>query len=115
MTVKIWWFRVREHMNKIILALVLGGLGFYGYHLYKQGTFSQGLGPAVSQVLQKIPFFGSRFRTVMIPSEQSDQSFYSPAVPAPSHKDELTSNHNSSKSKARTTKKHRNGKNRRRR
>jgi len=42
--------------------MLLGGLIFGGYTLYRQGTFRYGVGPAVSQVLSKMPYFGSRFR-----------------------------------------------------
>ncbi len=57
-----WMWRLRESFSKILLVLLLVGLGYGGYRLYKEGAFNHGLGPAVSAVLQKVPYFGTRFR-----------------------------------------------------
>lgn len=53
---------MREFLRKLVLLAMVGALGYGGYHLYRQGTFRRGLGPAVASVLQKVPYFGSRFK-----------------------------------------------------
>jgi hypothetical protein len=54
--------KIRELISGLIPIAIIGALLFGGYHLYQKGTFRRGIGPAVSSVLHKIPYFGSRFK-----------------------------------------------------
>ena len=54
-------YKVREFLQNLIPVAIIGALAFGGYHLYKQGTFRNGLRPAMSSIVKKIPYFGTRF------------------------------------------------------
>ncbi|MBI4403539.1 MAG: hypothetical protein HY537_05230 [Deltaproteobacteria bacterium] len=55
-------WRLREFLRKLLLFSMLGAVVYGGYHLYREGVFRRGIGPAVSSILNKIPRFGSRFQ-----------------------------------------------------
>jgi hypothetical protein len=58
---KLMW-KLREAVSNLIPLMIAGAIIYGGYTLYRQGTFRNGVGPAVTRVLHKIPYFGSRFK-----------------------------------------------------
>ena len=54
-------YKVREFLQNLIPVAIIAGLAFGGYSLYKQGTFRNGLKPAMHTIVKKIPYFGTRF------------------------------------------------------
>lgn len=49
------WFR------KLLPIALIGAVLYGGYDMYRAGVFRRGVGPAVTYMLHKIPYFGSRF------------------------------------------------------
>lgn len=55
-------WKVKQWFRKMLpLALIVAVL-YGGYHLYRQGTFRRGLKPAITSMLHKLPYFGSRYK-----------------------------------------------------
>lgn len=54
--------KIRELIEKIIPVAIVGLLALGGWQLYKAGTFRYGLKPAITQIVGKVPYFGTRFR-----------------------------------------------------
>lgn len=63
--------KLRALGEKIIPLMIVGALGWGGWTLYKQGTFRHGIKPAISQIVGKIPYFGTRFRHYLNGSSKS--------------------------------------------
>ena len=53
-------WKIRQWFRKCVPLVMVGALAFGGYHLYRQGTFRNGLG-TLSSWTSKIPYFGSKF------------------------------------------------------
>jgi hypothetical protein len=55
----IW--KTKQFLRKIFpIALIVGAL-YWGYSLYRQGTFRHGVKYAITSILHRLPYFGSRF------------------------------------------------------
>lgn len=56
----IW--KLKQFFRKITPLLILMAVLYGGHSLYQQGVFRRGLKPAITSMLYKLPYFGSRFR-----------------------------------------------------
>lgn len=72
-------YKIREFLQNLIPVAIVGALAFGGYTLYKQGTFRNGLRPAVSSLVKKIPYFGTKFGHYT--SGSSDRSYSVASAP----------------------------------
>jgi len=56
----IW--KIKSFFRKITPLLILMAVLYGGHSLYQQGVFRRGLKPAITSMLYKMPYFGTRFR-----------------------------------------------------
>ena len=63
-----WSWKIRQAFSNLIPVVVIGAIAFGGWHFYKKGTFRHGIAPAISSILHKVPYFGTRFKHYTISS-----------------------------------------------
>ena len=56
----IW--KLKRFVRKAFPIALIGAFLYGGYTLYRQGAFRHGVSHAVTSVLRRLPYFGSRFR-----------------------------------------------------
>ncbi len=74
-------YKVREFLQNLIPVAIIGALAIGGYHLYKQGTFRNGMRPAMSSLVKKIPYFGTKFGHYTSSNNSSSRSSYVASTP----------------------------------
>ena len=55
-------WKAKQYLRKLIPISMIGLVAFGGYKWYKQGVFRHGVSYAVTSILHKIPYFGTRFK-----------------------------------------------------
>ena len=57
-----WMWKAKQFVRKLIPISIVAVVLYGGYTFYKKGVFRHGVGPALTTMLHKLPYFGSRFR-----------------------------------------------------
>lgn len=66
----IW--KIKNFFRSLIPLVVIGGIAFGGWNLYKSGTFRNGIQPGIASLVRKVPFFGSRMSHFISSSRTSE-------------------------------------------
>lgn len=55
-------WKIKRFFKKAFPIALIAGVLYFGYNLYKKGTFRGGFSQSFHRVVRQLPYFGSRFR-----------------------------------------------------
>jgi len=55
-------WKIKQFFRNLLPLVIIGAILYGVYGMYKKGAFRHGIRPAITSVLKKIPYFGSRFK-----------------------------------------------------
>ncbi len=68
-------WKLKNFFRKAFPIALVAGVLYWGYSLYRQGTFRHGVKYAITSILHRLPYFGSRFKHYESSSVSSAPSY----------------------------------------
>ncbi len=57
-----WTWKIKQFFNKVFPIALIGAVLYGAVSMYNQGAFRRGLKPAITTMLYKLPYFGTRYK-----------------------------------------------------